>query len=154
MIAVPLAIAGGLGALVVTGQSFNTFSQVALLLLTGLLAKNAILIVDFANQRMGEGSIDAREAALQAARVRFRPILMTSLATFFGALPLVLRGGAGAESRTVIGIVVLAGIVVATLVTLFVVPTLYAAIGRFAARRGAAEAQLARERHEVEQGAE
>lgn len=154
MVAVPLALAGGLGALVATGQSFNTFAQVSLLLLTGLLAKNAILIVDFANQRRAQGEASPREAALAAARTRFRPILMTSIATFFGAVPLALATGPGAESRAVIGIVVMAGIVVATLVTLFVVPTLYNALGRLTTAPGAADAQLARERREVEQGAE
>ena len=154
MVAVPLALAGGLGALLVTGQSFNTFSQIALLLLTGLLAKNAILIVDFANQRRAESGAGLREAVMDAAATRFRPILTTSIATFFGALPLVLSGGAGSESRAVIGIVVLAGIVFATLVTLFVVPTLYLALGRFTARPGAVDKRLARERRQVEQGAE
>lgn len=154
MVAVPLALLGGLGALLVTGQSFNTFGQISLLLLTGLLAKNAILIVDFANQRRAQAEIDLREAVLDAARTRFRPILMTSIATFFGGMPLALSTGAGAESRAVIGIVVLAGIVFATLVTLFVVPSLYVALGRLTARPGATEARLARERRQVEQGAE
>jgi multidrug efflux pump len=154
MVAVPLALAGGLGALLVTGQSFNIFSQIALLLLTGLLAKNAILIVDFANQRRAEAGVGLREAVMDAAGTRFRPILMTSIATFFGGVPLALSTGPGAESRAVIGIVVLAGIVFATLVTLFVVPTLYVALGRFTARPGAVDNRLAQERRQVEQGAE
>lgn len=154
LIAVPLALVGGLAALLMTGQSFNTFSQISLLLLTGLLAKNAILIVDFANQRRAEREVSLREAVLAAARTRFRPILMTSIATFFGGVPLALSTGAGAESRMVIGIVVMAGIVFATLVTLFVLPSLYVALGRFTPRPGVVDAHLAQQRRQVEQGAE
>jgi multidrug efflux pump len=114
----------------------------------------ALLIVDFANQRRAESGVGLREAVRDAVATRFRPILMTSIATFFGGVPLALASGAGAESRSVIGIVVVVGIVFATLVTLFVVPTLYLALGWFTARPGATDAKLARQRRQVEQGAE
>lgn len=124
LLALPLALCGGLGALWLAGASFNVYSQIALLLLVGLLAKNAILVVDFANQRRrdGESVDDAIEAA---AQTRFRPVLMTSIATGFGAVPLVLATGPGAEGRAVMGVVIIGGIVLATLVTLIVVPVLY-----------------------------
>jgi multidrug efflux pump len=124
MVAVPLAITSGLVALWAFGFSLNIFSQIGLLLAVGLLAKNAILVVDFAGRRRAEGMAD-RDATREAARSRFRPILMTSIATLFGALPLALAGGPGAESRSVIGVTVMAGVTGATLITLFVVPALY-----------------------------
>jgi len=124
MLAVPLAITGALAALWAGAFSLNVFSQIGLLLVVGLLAKNAILVVDFANRRRAEG-VAIAEATLDAARSRFRPVVMTSIATLLGAVPLALATGPGAESRSVIGVSVLAGIVTATLITLFIVPGLY-----------------------------
>ena len=124
MLAVPLAITFGLLGIWAFGQSLNIFTQIGLLLTVGLLAKNAILVVDFANQRRA-GGMDREEAALAAARSRFRPVVMTSIATLFGALPLALAVGPGAESRAAIGVTVMAGVAGATLITLLVTPGLY-----------------------------
>ncbi|GGK23384.1 efflux RND transporter permease subunit [Salinarimonas ramus] len=148
LLAVPLAIAGGLLALLLAGLSFNIYSQIALLLLVGLLAKNAILVVDFANSRRAEGA-GVRDAALEAARTRFRPVLMTSIATAFGAVPLALATGAGAEARGTIGIVILVGIAVATAITLLVVPGLYVLLGRIAKVPGRRQKRVAEELQQV-----
>jgi multidrug efflux pump len=127
----PLAVGGGLLALWLTGQSFNIFSQIALILVIGLMAKNAILVVEFANQ-MREKAMGVRDAVVEAASVRMRPILMTSIATALGALPLALATGPGAENRYVIGVVVIGGITLATLLTLFMVPVFYILLARYA----------------------
>ncbi|MGE0082546.1 MAG: efflux RND transporter permease subunit, partial [Thiohalomonadaceae bacterium] len=130
MTTVPLAFTGGLMALWLGGQSFNIFAQVGLVLLIGLVTKNGILLVEFANQIRDRGQ-DVRSAALAAGAVRLRPVLMTSVATIFGAVPLALATGPGAEGRTAIGIVVIGGMVLSTLLTLFVVPTLYALLAPY-----------------------
>ncbi len=130
MLTVPLAVAGGLFGLYMVGSSLNVYSQIGLIVLVGLAAKNGILIVEFANQLRDEG-LTVREATLQAADTRLRPILMTGLSTAIGALPLVLASGAGAESRVTIGIVIFTGVLVATLFTLVVVPAAYSVLGRF-----------------------
>ena len=146
LVTVPLALTAGLAALWVTGQSFNVFSQIGLLLVVGLLAKNGILVIDFANQRRAAG-IERREAIVEAARARFRPVLMTSIATFSGAVPLALAVGPGSESRMVIGTVVMAGIVGATLITLLLVPGLYAVAARLGGVPGAPTRRLEAERN-------
>jgi len=130
MLTVPLAVAGGLFGLYMTGSSLNIYSQIGLIILIGLAAKNGILIVEFANQLRDEG-MDVRAATLEAAATRFRPILMTGVSTAIGALPLVLSSGPGAESRITIGVVIFTGVLVATLFTLFVVPAAYAAAGKY-----------------------
>ncbi len=130
MLTVPLAVAGGLFGLYMAGSSLNIYSQIGLIILIGLAAKNGILIVEFANQLRDEG-MGVREATLEAAAVRLRPILMTGVSTAIGALPLMLSSGPGAESRSTIGVVIFTGVLVATLFTLFVVPAAYAAAGRF-----------------------
>jgi multidrug efflux pump len=130
MVSVPLAFTGGLIALWLGGQSLNIFGQVGLVLLIGLVAKNGILLVDFANQIRDAGA-DARTAAVEAGAVRLRPVLMTSVATIFGALPLALATGPGAEGRAAIGIAVIGGMLLSTLLTLFVVPTFYAAVAHY-----------------------
>ncbi|MFT5575199.1 MAG: multidrug efflux pump [Bermanella sp.] len=124
MLTVPLAIAGALIGLYLSGQSINIYSQVALIMLVGLATKNGILIVEFANQLRDEGQ-GFEQALLNASGQRLRPILMTSITTVMGAIPLLLASGAGSEARIVIGIVVAAGVSVATLLTLFVVPLAY-----------------------------
>ena len=129
MTSVPLAIGGGLAALYVTGGSLNLYSQIGLIMLVGLAAKNGILIVEFVNQLRDQGMAFS-QALLQAAQVRLRPIIMTGITTAAGSLPLILTSGAGAETRTVIGVVVLAGVASATLFTLFVVPVFYHLIAR------------------------
>jgi len=125
LVTVPLAMTGALVGLHVYDSTINVFSQIGAILLIGLSAKNGVLIVEFANQLRDRG-LDIREAVLQAATVRFRPILMTSAATTFGALPLLLGSGAGWESRQPIGIVIVFGVAISALLTLFIVPPLYA----------------------------
>lgn len=129
MLTVPLATGGGLLGLYLTGNSLNIYSQIGLIMLVGLAAKNGILIVEFANQLRAEKMRFSR-ALLQASAVRFRPILMTGLTTIAGTIPLILTSGAGAETRISIGIVVLFGVLAATLFTLFVVPVAYGLIAR------------------------
>ena len=130
MLTVPLAAAGGLFGLVMAGSSLNIYSQIGLIILIGVAAKNGILIVEFANQLRDQGR-SIHEAIVEASTLRLRPIIMTSIATAFGALPLVLWQGAGAGSRTTIGVVIFAGAIFATLLTLFVVPVIYGVLARF-----------------------
>jgi multidrug efflux pump len=129
MFTVPLAMAGALLGLYATGQTLNLYSQIGLVMLVGLAAKNGILIVEFANQLRDAGrNFDA--ALREAADIRLRPILMTAITTAAGAVPLILSSGAGTETRAVIGTVVLTGVLVATLFTLYVVPAAYQALAR------------------------
>ncbi|MCG8443586.1 MAG: efflux RND transporter permease subunit, partial [Caulobacterales bacterium] len=142
MLTVPLAVLGGLFGLLMSGSSLNIYSQIGLIILVGLAAKNGILIVEFANQLRQQGR-DVRAAILEAAETRFRPIVMTGLSTAMGALPLVLASGAGAESRATIGIVVFAGVLVATLFTLLVIPVFYDLLARFTRDPGWAARRIA-----------
>jgi multidrug efflux pump len=130
MLTVPLAAAGGLFGLVMAGSSLNIYSQIGLIILIGVAAKNGILIVEFANQLRDQGRT-IKEAIVEASALRLRPIVMTSIATAFGALPLVLWQGAGAGSRQTIGVVIFTGAIFATLLTLFVVPVIYGLLARF-----------------------
>lgn len=129
MLTVPLATLGALLGLYFTEQTLNIYSQIGLIMLIGLSAKNGILIVEFANQLRDQG-IAFDDALLEAASERLRPILMTAITTIAGAVPLILATGAGAENRIVIGIVVLCGITVATLFTLVVIPVMYRLLAR------------------------
>ncbi len=129
LVTVPLAMTGALLGLWFYGSSINVFSQIGAILLIGLSAKNGVLIVEFANQLRDRGE-EIKEAMLDAATVRLRPILMTSTATTFGALPLLLGAGAGAESRQPIGIVVVFGVAISAVFTLFIVPALYVLLAR------------------------
>ena len=129
MLTVPLAMAGALLALYLTGQTLNIYSQIGLIMLVGLSAKNGILIVEFANQLRDAGK-PFREALVDAASIRLRPIIMTGITTAAGSIPLLLSSGAGTETRTVIGTVILAGILSATFFTLFVVPVAYDQLAR------------------------
>jgi multidrug efflux pump len=124
MLTVPLAIAGGLLGLFLTGSTLNLYSQIGLVMLVGLAAKNGILIVEFANQ-LREKNASFTDAVLDAAETRLRPILMTGVTTAAGSVPLLLSSGAGAETRMVIGAVVMSGVLSATVLTLFVVPAVY-----------------------------
>ncbi len=124
MLTVPMAIAGALLSLWVTGQTLNIFSEIGIILLIGIVTKNGILIVEFANQKQRAGMVK-RVAAFEAAVARFRPILMTSLATICGALPIAFALGAGASSRIPLGIVVVGGLLFSLLLTLFVIPVMY-----------------------------
>ena len=130
MLTVPLAVAGALAGLYLAGGSLNVYSQVGILVLIGLAAKNGILIVEFANQLRNQGK-SVSEAILESARTRLRPVLMTSVSTAIGAVPLVLASGAGAESRFTIGIVIISGVVVSTVLTLFLVPLTYSFLARY-----------------------
>ena len=126
---VPLAVAGGALGLALTGGSINLYSQIGIVMLVGLAAKNGILIVEFANQLRDEG-MEIAQAIREAAQRRLRPILMTSIATVIGALPLVIRGGAGAAARNSIGVVVVFGVSLATLITLFLIPIFYSRVAK------------------------
>ncbi|MBK1645637.1 multidrug transporter AcrB [Thiocapsa imhoffii] len=144
MLTVPLAMAGALLALWLTGQTLNIYSQIGLIMLVGLAAKNGILIVEFANQLRDQGKA-FRDALLEAADVRLRPIVMTGITTAAGSLPLILSSGAGAETRVVIGTVILAGVLAATLFTLFVVPVAYDLLARRTGSPGDVKRRLLQE---------
>ncbi|HAF41936.1 MAG TPA: AcrB/AcrD/AcrF family protein [Sphingobium sp.] len=126
---VPLAVAGGVIGLAITGGTINLYSQIGIVMLVGLAAKNGILIVEFANQLRDEG-LEIAQAIREAATRRLRPILMTSIATVIGAVPLVIRGGAGAAARHSIGVVVVFGVSLATLITLFLIPIFYSRVAK------------------------
>ncbi|WP_140719387.1 efflux RND transporter permease subunit [Pseudomonas sp. Hp2] len=130
MLTVPLAVLGALVGLWVTGGTLNLFSQIGIVMLVGLAAKNGILIVEFANQLRDEGR-SVHEAIVESAAVRLRPILMTSIATVVGAIPLVVAGGPGSASRATIGVVVIFGVSLSTLLSLYVVPAFYSLIAPF-----------------------
>jgi multidrug efflux pump len=129
MMTVPLAITGALVGLFFQKGSINVFSQIGCILLIGLAAKNGILIVEFANQLRDRG-VEFVEAVIEAAAIRLRPVLMTSLCTLFGAIPLLIASGAGAESRRAIGSVVVFGVGFSLLLTLYIVPTAYTLLAR------------------------
>jgi multidrug efflux pump len=128
MLSVPLSVTGALAALYLTGHTLNIYSQIGLVTLVGLITKHGILIVEFANQLRAEG-LSKTDAVIEAATLRLRPILMTTGAMVLGALPLALAGGAGAESRQAIGWVIVGGISLGTILTLYVIPTAYLLIG-------------------------
>lgn len=127
MFTVPLAIAGAVLALWIFGYTLNIFSEIGIIMLIGLVTKNAILIVEFANQKKAAG-MDKIQAIKEAAVARFRPILMTSLSTILGVLPIALALGAGAESRVSMGTAIIGGLVFSTILTLFVIPAVYSFI--------------------------
>ncbi len=129
MLTVPLSMTGALAALYLTGSTLNVYSQIGLVTLVGLITKHGILIVEFSNQVQAQGK-SVREAVVEAAVLRLRPILMTTGAMVLGALPLALAHGAGAESRKPIGWVIVGGMLLGTLLTLFVVPTVYTLLAR------------------------
>jgi multidrug efflux pump len=143
MLSVPLAVTGALIALAWSGISLNIYSQIGIIMLLGLMAKNGILIVEFANQLRDKG-YEVKEAILEGASLRFRPVLMTTISTVFGAVPLVIATGAGAESRAAIGMVILGGLIFATTLTLFIIPVLYNLLARFAKSSNAVEQELER----------
>jgi multidrug efflux pump len=150
-------VTGGLLALAVTGGSLNIYSQIGMILLIGLMAKNGILIVEFANQLRDEGK-SVHDAVLEATVVRLRPILMTSIATALGAWPLAVATGAGAESRQALGVVIVGGVTLSTFVTLYAIPALYLLLAPLTKPIGAIAAKLseleARERTRAPQPAE
>ena len=151
MLSVPLAIAGAIYAMTLAGLSLNVYSQIGIILLIGLMAKNGILIVEFANQ-MRDAGLSVREAIVDASVLRFRPIVMTVLSTILGAVPLVIATGAGAESRAAIGAVIIGGLGLALVLTLFLTPVLYDLLAGFSKPRAAIakalDAELATDRHQ------
>lgn len=144
---VPLAIFGALVGLSLHGLTLNIYSQIGIIMLIGLAAKNGILIVEFANQRRDSG-YPLREALLNASQTRLRPILMTTISTVAGVMPLYFATGAGAEARHVLGVVVAWGVLFSALLTLFVVPMLYGVL----ARRASSPGRVARRLEEEERG--
>ena len=141
MLTVPLAIFGGIIGLLVAGSSLNIYSQIGLIILIGLAAKNGILIVEFANQLRAKGQ-NIEKAILEAAKIRLRPILMTSLSTIAGVVPLIIGSGPGEASRLTVGIVIFSGMIFSTFFTLYVIPTIYLLIGRNTQRIDAVEIEL------------
>lgn len=134
MITVPFGLAAAIFALFITGNSINIYSQIGLVMLIGLLAKNSILVVEFADQLRDQGR-NVRQAIEEAAKIRLRPIGMTLISTQLGVLPLILASGAGAEARSAIGWVVFGGLALAVLFTLYLTPVLYLGLARFSKPR-------------------
>lgn len=129
MVSVPLALLGAIFGLKWSGLTVNIFSQIAAIMLIGIAAKNGVLIVEFANQLRDTG-LDRLEAIVRASVTRLRPVLMTSLCTAFGALPLLLATGAGAEQRQPVGVVVFYGATISVFLTIFAVPVVYFLVAR------------------------
>ena len=155
MLCVPATVAGGLLGLWLTGNSLNIYTQIGLIMLIGLAAKNGILIVEFANQLRDEG-VEFDAAIKESAMTRFRPIVMTGLTTAAGAIPLLISSGAGSETRAAIGVVILFGVIAAAIVCVLFVPTAYALIARGTgspqdvARKLEKEAQIVPDRESIE----
>jgi multidrug efflux pump subunit AcrB len=124
LLTVPLALAGAILTLWIFGQTLNIFSQIGMIVLIGIVTKNGILIVEFANQKRDAG-LSLKEAALEAATQRFRPILMTSLSTVLGALPIALALGDSSSSRIPMGLAIIGGLILSLILTLYVIPALY-----------------------------
>ncbi|MCZ6871887.1 MAG: efflux RND transporter permease subunit [Gammaproteobacteria bacterium] len=141
MVTVPLAVVGALFGLYVTGNSLNIYSQIGIVMLVGIAAKNGILIVEFINQ-LRDQCMAFDEAILEAARIRFRPVIMTTLSTIMGSIPLILAQGAGAESRMTLGIVIFSGVSVASILTLYIVPVFYRLLARRTGSPGAVAQEL------------
>ncbi|TPK47257.1 MULTISPECIES: efflux RND transporter permease subunit [unclassified Mesorhizobium] len=148
MATVPLGLACAIFALLLSGTSLNAYSQIGLVLLVGVMAKNGILIVEFANQLRDRG-LGVREAIEQASTIRLRPVMMTMICTVLGGVPLVLAAGAGAEARIALGWVIVGGLGLATVSTLFLTPVAYLLLGRFVTPKTHEEARLKRELEEA-----
>jgi multidrug efflux pump len=125
LITVPLALAGALMSLWFFGESLNVFSQIGIIMLIGLVSKNGILMVEFANQLKQQDEYNIYEAIIDASQSRLRPILMTSISTILGTLPIALALGAGSESRVSMGVAIVGGLIFSTLLTLYVIPAIY-----------------------------
>lgn len=148
MATVPLGLACAIIAMLITGTSLNAYSQIGLVLLVGVMAKNGILIVEFANQLRDRG-LGVREAIEEASNIRLRPVMMTMICTVLGGLPLVLASGAGAEARIALGWVIVGGLGLAAISTLFLTPVAYLLLGRFVQPKSHEEARLKRELEEA-----
>jgi multidrug efflux pump len=129
MVTVPLAVAGGLLGLAVSGKTLNIYSQIGIIMLVGIAAKNGVLIVEFINQLRDRG-MEFKEAIVEASRIRLRPVIMTAFSAVMGSLPLILARGPGAASRSALGVVIFSGVSLATLLTLFIVPSVYNLLAR------------------------
>lgn len=147
MLTVPLAMTGALFGMYLTGQTLNLYSQIGLIMLVGLSAKNGILIVEFANQLRDQGR-EFHHALVEAADTRFRPIIMTGITTAAGSVPLLISTGPGTETRYVIGVVTLFGVIASTLFTLFIVPVAYDLVGRHTSSPKAVSQRLEKELEE------
>ena len=148
LLSVPLAVFGALLTLYIFGQSLNIYSQIGLIMLIGLVTKNSILIVEFANQQREQGA-PFMEAVINASIIRLRPILMTSFATIFGILPIAIGLGAGAESRRPLGLAVVGGMLFSTFLTLLIVPVVYTLLARFTSHTKKAAGEMNEDNVEI-----
>ena len=152
MFTVPFGLAAAVFAIALTGGSLNIYSQIGLVMLVGIMAKNGILIVEFANQ-LRERGYAVHDAIREACRIRLRPVVMTMVATVAGGMPLVIMGGAGAEARQALGWIVVGGLGFATIITLFVTPVAFLLLARFSKPRSAEAERLAPELQNAARGA-
>jgi HAE1 family hydrophobic/amphiphilic exporter-1 len=152
MATVPFGLACAVYAVLLSGGSVNVYSQIGFVLVVGIMAKNGILVVEFANQLRDRG-LKVREAVEEAANTRLRPVMMTMIATVLGGLPLILAGGAGAESRAALGWIMVGGLSLAAVATLYLTPVVYLLLARFSKPRVEEEARLVRELGEAEAAA-
>jgi multidrug efflux pump len=141
LLAVPLAVTGALLTLKLAGSTINLYSQIGMILLIGLVTKNSILLVEYTNQ-LKERGMTAVDAVREAGRIRLRPILMTSVSTIMGAVPIALGLGAGSSSRRPLGYAIVGGVLLSTLLTLFLVPAVYLIFDALRARVGAVRPAL------------
>ena len=149
MATVPLGLACAIFALLLSGMSLNVYSQIGLVMLIGIMAKNGILIVEFANQLRDKGA-DVKQAIFDASTIRLRPVMMTMTSTVLGGVPLILSSGAGAEAREALGWVIVGGLGLATLSTLYLTPVAYLLLARFSAPKAEEERRLTRELEEAQ----
>tara|TARA_Y100000052_G_scaffold26647_1_gene31967 strand:- start:23225 stop:23713 length:489 start_codon:yes stop_codon:yes gene_type:complete len=149
LISVPFALAAAIFAIYFSGVSLNIYSQIGLILLIGLMSKNGVLLVEFANQ-LRENGRNVKEAVFEAAVLRARPIIMTVISTALGALPLILSSGAGAEARYAIGWVIFGGLGLSALFTLFLTPVIYLGLSSLTSKGSASKPTLESEMEEFE----
>jgi len=150
MTTVPFGLACAIYALMLTGGSLNVYSQIGLILVVGIMAKNGILIVEFANQ-LRDGGRNVREAIEEASNIRLRPVLMTMIATILGGVPLIISTGAGAEARHALGWIIVGGLAPAAISTLYLTPVAYLLLARFSKPKAEEEARLQRELGAIEE---
>lgn len=150
MATVPLGLACAMFALLLSGMSLNVYSQIGLVMLIGIMAKNGILIVEFANQLRDKGA-DVKAAIFDASTIRLRPVMMTMTSTVLGGVPLIMSSGAGAEAREALGWVIVGGLGLATLSTLYLTPVAYLLLARFSAPKAEEERRLVRELEEAQE---
>jgi hydrophobic/amphiphilic exporter-1 (mainly G- bacteria), HAE1 family len=134
LVSVPLSMIGVMLALALTGHTLNIMSMIGIILLAGIVAKNAILLIDFAKWAREEQGLPLREALIEAGAIRLRPILMTTFALIAGMIPIALGGGEGAQFRAPMGIAVIGGVITSTVLTLLVIPTVYEIMDSWRAR--------------------